>query len=150
MENRSEIARNKAVVDAYYQAGKEGRLTEGAPARPPPQNNLQGVQTRRAARILTQINIRNRDIRVGSSLKPATILSDRHESRRPSHDRNRFSRLINFPDRFIGSRKNDLNGWRYRAPTAEAVLSAAPGLTYAARSRQPIRGPIAAGLQLEN
>ena len=31
MENQSEVARNKAVVDAYYQAGKEGRLTDFAP-----------------------------------------------------------------------------------------------------------------------
>ena len=73
---------------------------------------------------------------------------DRRESRGPSHDRNRFSRLINFPDRLIGSRKNDLNRWRYRAPAPEAVLSPARGLPYAAR--RPIGGPIAAGLQLEN
>jgi ketosteroid isomerase-like protein len=30
MENHSEVARNKAIVDAYYQAGKEGRLTDFA------------------------------------------------------------------------------------------------------------------------
>jgi ketosteroid isomerase-like protein len=30
MENQSKVARNKAVVDAYYQAGKEGRLTDFA------------------------------------------------------------------------------------------------------------------------